>query len=117
MTIASLKVRAGLLLAATTAIAFLAGTSALAGEDRHVRIINETDHTMVHFYASNTAINSWQEDILGDDVVKPGDDVNINVDDGTGHCKFDFKAVFDDGEALIKHNINVCEISSYRYTE
>jgi hypothetical protein len=117
MTKMALKARAGLFLAVASAAALLAGSAARAGEDRHVRIVNETDHVMVHFYASNTALNSWQEDILGDDVVKPGGDVNINIDDGSGHCKFDFQAVFDNGEKLVKHNIDVCEISSYRYTE
>jgi hypothetical protein len=63
------------------------------------------------------AAESWEEDILGDDVLRPGQDVNINIDDGTGHCKYDFKAVFDDGQSLVKHNIDVCQISSYRYTE
>ncbi|MGA0602947.1 hypothetical protein ACO2Q3_19715 [Caulobacter sp. KR2-114] len=106
------------MLAALAAGSLLAGaTGAAASEDRHVRIINETDHTMVHFYASNVAAKSWEEDILGDSVLKPGDDVKINIDDGTGHCLYDFRAVFDDGKALEKHNINVCEISSYRYTE
>jgi hypothetical protein len=114
MTKASLKARAGLFLFAAATI-FAAGSA--SAEDRHVRIINETDHTMVHFYASNIAAKSWQEDILGDSVVKPGGDVNINIDDGTGHCKYDFKAVFDNGAELIKHNVNVCEISSYRYTD
>ena len=117
MTNVSHRARAGLFLAAAAAGALLASPAAQASEDRHVRIINETDHTMVHFYASNTSQSSWQEDILGDDVVKPGGDVNINIDDGTGHCKFDFQAVFDNGEKLVKHNIDVCEISSYRYTE
>ena len=103
--------------AALLAASLLTSSGANAAEDRHVRIINETDHTMVRFYASNTAADSWQEDILGDDVLKPGSDVNINIDDGTGHCKYDFKAVFDNGSSLVKHNINVCEITSYRYTE
>ena len=85
--------------------------------DRHVRIINETSHTITRFYASNIAVTDWQEDILGDDVLKPGQDVNINIDDGTGHCKYDFKAVFDNGQSLVKRNVNVCEITSYRYTE
>ncbi len=106
-------------------IAALAGVTALAvlparaadNEDRHVRIINETNHTMLHFYASNVSVDSWQEDILGQDVLKPGQDVMINIDDGTGHCKYDFKAVFDDGEALVRRNLNVCELRSYRYTE
>ena len=91
-------------------------TSAHAA-DRHVRIINATEHTMVRFYASNIDADDWQEDILGDSVVRPGDDVNINIDDGSGHCRFDFRAVFDDGEATVKHNIDVCSISSFRYTE
>ena len=103
--------------AALLAVSLLTSTAARAGEDRHVRIINETEHTIVRFYASNTAADSWQEDILGEDVLKPGSDVNINIDDGTGHCKYDFKAVFDNGQSLIKHNVNVCEITSYRYTD
>ena len=102
---------------AAMATAALMSASASHAEDRHVRIINETGHTMVSFYASNTATNSWQEDILGRETLPAGDDVEINIDDGTGHCLYDFKAVFDDGETLIKHNINVCETSSYRYTE
>ena len=114
----SMKLRAGVLAAAFVAFSLVGVSGADAQRaDRHVRIINETDHTMVRFYASNIAVNDWQEDILGDDVLKPGQDVNINIDDGTGHCKYDFKAVFDNGRALVKHNVNVCEITSYRYTE
>jgi hypothetical protein len=112
----SVRARAALVFAAAAAASLVSLTSAQA-EDRHVRIINETEHTMVRFYASNTASKSWEEDILGDSVVKPGQDVMINIDDGTGHCKFDFKAVFDNGQELIRQNVNVCEISSYRYTE
>jgi hypothetical protein len=95
----------------------LAAASASHAEDRHVRIINETHHVMVSFYASNTAATTWEEDILGQDTLPPGQDVRINIDDGSGHCLYDFKAKFDDGTDTVKHNINVCEISSYRYTE
>jgi hypothetical protein len=112
---------AGVFTAALVAFSMLSATAADArargGQDRHVRIINETSRTITRFYASNIAVNSWQEDILGDDVLKPGQDVNINIDDGTGHCKYDFKAVFDNGRSLVKHNINVCQITSYRYTD
>lgn len=104
--------------AAGLAAAWLVGAAgAHAAEDRHVKIINETDHTMVRFYASNVAAKSWEEDILGQSVLKPGEDVRINIDDGSGHCLYDFRAVFDDGQSLEKHNVNVCEISSYRYTQ
>ena len=109
--------RAGRIGLATLILALGLATGAQAAQDRHVRIINETGHAMVHFYASNVSSDSWEEDILGEDVLRPGQDVNVNIDDGTGHCKYDFKAVFDDGDALVRRNINVCQISSYRYTE
>ncbi len=80
-------------------------------------IINETNHTIVRFYASNVERGNWEEDILGRQVLKPGQSVRINVDDGSGHCKFDFRADFEDGDKLVRSGINVCEISSYRYTE
>src|SRR5262249_45459448 len=107
MHISSLKARMGLVLAAATAAGVLGASPAFSADrhDRHVRIINETDHTMVRFYASNVARNSWEEDILGDDVLKPGKSVNINIDDGTRHCEYDFKAVFDNGEELVRHNV------------
>ena len=119
--ISTLASRARLAIAVFAAMAALAGSALAASsgdsEDRHVRIINETDRTIVHFYASNVSVDSWEEDILGADVLKPGQDVMINIDDGTGHCKYDFKAVFEDGKFLVKRNINVCEITSFRYTE
>jgi hypothetical protein len=86
-------------------------------EDRHVRIINETSHTIVRFYASNVEKGSWEEDILGDQVLRPGGSVRINIDDGSGHCQYDFKAVFNDGDSLTRNGINVCNITNYRYTE
>ncbi|MDP2063004.1 MAG: hypothetical protein Q8J98_07850 [Phaeovulum sp.] len=86
-----------------------------AALDRRVRIINNTKFTIVEFYGSHTGTTSWQEDILGRDVLRPGNSVNINFDDGTGYCVFDFKAVFNDGDVLEKYGVNVCEISSYTY--
>lgn len=104
--------------AATIALAAVSASTARAdGEDRRVRIINETNHTITHFYGSNVGTDQWEEDILGQDVLPPGKSVVINFDDGSGYCKFDFKATFDDGDEVVKNGIDVCEISSFRFTE
>lgn len=87
------------------------------GLNRQVRIINETRWTMVEFYASNVDADTWEEDILGYDVLPAGESVMINIDDGTGYCMYDFRAVFADDDVLVRKRINVCEISSYRYHE
>lgn len=109
-------IRTTILLVVLTLTGLASGTAS-AQEDRRVRIINETNHTIVRFFGSNAGTTDWEEDILGDDVLAPGQSVVINFDDGTGYCKFDFKAEFDDGDEVVKHGIDVCEISSFRFTE
>ncbi len=86
-----------------------------AQEDRKVEIVNDTGVTMLKFFGSNQKTDSWEEDILGDDILSSGQSVVINFDDGTGYCLFDFRAVFDDGDELIDRGINVCEIGTFRY--
>ena len=96
----------------------LVGLAAPASaQDRHVDVINETQHTIVQFFASNVDRGTWEEDILGEEVLPVGQSVNINIDDGSGACLYDFKAVFDDGEELVRNGIDVCSISTYTYTE
>jgi len=84
--------------------------------DRHVDIVNKTGMTMTSFYASKVGAKTWEEDILGQGTLDDGDTVNVNISDGTGACRFDFKAVFEGGSTVEKANINVCSISAFTYT-
>ena len=108
--------------------AFLLGFSALAltaceetttttttSADRHVTIINNTGISMREFYGSNAGANTWQEDILGSNVLPAYSSVNINFDDGSGYCTFDFKAVFADGSSLVDSNVDVCTTSTVTF--
>lgn len=104
----------GIMIAVVAVIGLAAPATA---QDRHVVIVNETRHTIVEFYASNIGRDTWEEDILGEDVLPVGQSVRINIDDGTDACLYDFKAVFDDGDQLVRNRINVCTIGTYRYTE
>lgn len=101
--------------AATLFHAVIAGP-ALA-EDRRVVIVNATSYSIEEFYASNVGTDDWEEDILGQDILLPGQQVTINIDDGTGHCRYDFKAVFDDGDEARKDAVNVCEIGTFTFNE
>ena len=68
-----------------------------AAEDRRVRVVNGTNVTVTSFYASNASRGSWEEDILGSSVLPAGRSVMINIDDGSGACMFDFRAVLANG--------------------
>jgi len=105
------------LVATALAAVLTLGSAAAMAADRRVDIVNQTGQTMVHFYASNSGTNSWEEDILGHDKLASGDTQPVNIDDGTGACKFDFKAVFESGASLVKSGIDVCSVSSFTYTD
>jgi hypothetical protein len=102
-------------LAAIAVIALSTAATAADALDRRVRIINDTGFTMTNFYGSNTGSDSWEEDILGSDVLPSGSSVMVNFDDATGYCKFDFKAVFEDGDEVVEQAVNVCEVGSFTY--
>jgi len=97
------------------AMALLSSVGSASALDRRVRIINNTGYTIVRFYGSHQDATTWQEDILGNDVLPSGSSVTINFDDGTGYCMFDFRAEFEDGDVLEKYGINICEIGSFTY--
>lgn len=86
------------------------------GYNRRVRIHNQTGWTMTHFYASDSRVDSWQEDILGSGVLGAGNSILINIDDGSGACVYDFKARFSNGQELTRFGVNVCQIADYYYT-
>jgi hypothetical protein len=89
------------------------GTTYTTGSiDRSVTVFNASGYTIVQFYGSNTGRSSWEEDILGTGVLPSGSAVDINFNDGSGACLFDFKAVFADGSSVVESNIDVCRVSS-----
>lgn len=101
---------------AMTACVSVSATSAWS-LDRRIVINNNTSFDIVEFYASNKGENSWQEDILGRNILPAGNSVVINIDDGSGYCKYDFRAIFADGDELVKYDNNVCELSEFNYND
>jgi hypothetical protein len=91
----------------------LAMSAAAQAADRHVVVYNRSSYTMQAFYASNINRGSWEEDILGRLVVPSGRRERINIDDGSGHCRYDLKAVFSGGVRVVKYHVNVCAIGSW----
>lgn len=106
------KIAAGLVLALA-----LVGVTEASALDRRVTINNVSSYDIYEFYASNTGTNSWEEDILGKDVLLAGSSVVINIDDGSGYCKYDFKAVFEDGDEVVSADNNVCELAEFNFTD
>ena len=83
--------------------------------DRSVDIINNTKKSIKGFYASRANLSNWQENIVKGDPIAAGETQPVDIDDGSGGCRFDFKAVFADGEERISNNVDVCSVSKWTY--
>ncbi len=103
------------LLAAVALTVLLASLGAAQAADRRVDIINKTGETLTEFYASVGSTNSWEEDIL-EEVLEDGETIEVNIDDGSGKCIFDFRGVFENGAEVVKRGVNVCQISKFTFT-
>jgi len=82
-----------------------------------VRIVNESRHAIVGFYGTNVDARDWQASLLGAEVLRAGASIVLDFEDGSGYCRFRFRAVFDDGAELERRSVNVCEVGTYKYTD
>lgn len=104
-------------LVALATAAFLTTAGEANAFDRRVRIVNDSHHNIVAFYGTNVSVRDWQDSLLGDDILPAGASVVLNFEDGSGYCRFRFRAVFDDGVQLDRPSVNICEVGTYRYTD
>ncbi len=98
-----------LAMAAAVATAFVASNVSADTLNRQVVVHNITDTTVERLYITNSDYSDWLRDTLRPDQVMYSDqEINYNVDDGTGHCLYDFKAVFKGGAVREGYQLNVC---------
>lgn len=104
--------------AGPAAVLLLAASSASAQTlDRRVRIVNDSRHDIVAFYGTNVGVREWQENLLGSGTLPAGAALVLDFEDGSGYCRFRFRAVFEDRVELERRSVNVCEVGTYRYTD
>jgi hypothetical protein len=104
--------RIRLALAALLAVPLCGPAQAL---DRQVRIVNDTSLEIVALYGARSG--SPPRNILGEATIPSRSAIDVDFDDGSGYCMYDFRAVFDDGSALSRDDVNVCEVGTYRYID
>ena len=105
----------GLTVAGLVIPGVLGNTSKVLAEDIIFILENKTRVNMTEFYASPSGVESWEDDILGDDVLLSGKNTEININDERTTCNYDFKAKFVDGDVVEKHNIDICKLAGGTY--
>jgi hypothetical protein len=86
-------------------------------EDLTFTLYNETSATLMYLYISPTNVDDWEEDVLGNDILDPGESGEVTIADDRRTCIYDILGVFDDGDQVEDYKINLCTLGSYSFTE
>ena len=76
-------------------------------------LVNNTGFPIYKVNVSAASTNSWEEDILGSDILPNGSSVHVTF--GVGNTQYwDIQAIFEDGSAIAWYNIDL--LSTYQVT-
>lgn len=96
--------------------ATLAGAPARA-EDLVFMLDNQSSEAVQEFYVSPVSSGSWEEDILGQDVLPSGEASRITISGADDMCEFDLRIVYEGGSVVEEREIDLCETGSYTVTD
>lgn len=103
----NLKFLAGIVAAAL--IAWTAAVPAWAQMFEKITLVNSTGYTISEVYIAPSRSKSWEEDILGRDVLGDGEEVEVDFRRSENTCNWDLLVVYDDGEQAVWDGLNLCQ--------
>ncbi|PDT05979.1 hypothetical protein [Rhizobium chutanense] len=88
-------------------------------EDLKFQLTNGTNSVLTRFYSSPAGVDSWEQDVFGEDVLNPGESANITIADGRTVCKYDMRFEFDEDSDLdtTEDTQDLCQLGSYTIHE
>jgi hypothetical protein len=84
-------------------------------EDLVFTLNNKSSGAVNELYVSPLDANTWEEDILGKDVLDSGQTATITIHDANGQCQWDVRIVYDDASVTDERNIDLCNLANGTY--
>jgi hypothetical protein len=110
----------GATLAIMAGLAMLVGTPSRALADpRDFTLINGSQVTIREVYVSASDVQSWHADILGDDVLAPGEQLNVTFSSTDGEaekCLYDIRVVGVNGAEGTMTGVDLCTTTTVTFS-
>ncbi len=88
-------------------------SSAALADMRDFNINNVSDYVLTHAYVSASSADTWGADILGKDVLNPGETWQVGFDSGdTPTCIWDLKVVTVEGIEVKFPSVDLCTVTN-----
>ncbi|MDA0219650.1 MAG: hypothetical protein O3B22_08710 [Proteobacteria bacterium] len=89
--------------------AMAAGSAARAGI-QDFTVVNQGSNAIWYIFVSPKYSDSWEEDVLGEDVLMPGKQVSVYLNSYGSHCYFDIKIQDSNGYAEEYYDVDLCNV-------
>jgi hypothetical protein len=86
-----------------------------SADDLVFTLDNQSSEAVSEFYVSTLQSNSWEEDILGEDILPSGDSAEITISNADGRCMFDIRIVYEGGSVIEEREIDLCNLDDETY--
>jgi hypothetical protein len=106
-------IRPAIMACCMAAVAIVSASAPRAAQNRQLdfTLINKTGVTITELYVSPTSVDDWEEDVLGRDVLKHGERIDIKFSRSENTCRWDLKMVDEDDDEGVWKNLDLCKIN------
>ncbi len=100
------------------AATLLTMVGAAHAEDLVFTLKNGTRSVLNNFHTSPVGTDNWEDDVFGDQILNPGESIEITIADGRSVCEYDMRFEFqgDDIDTTTDKQ-NLCELGTYTIHE
>lgn len=106
------------LVIAGTAALMLAGLAAPAlAEDLEFVLTNSSSFAVKSFFTSPADVDTWEEDVFGENYLPSGNYVSVTIGDGREQCTYDMKFIMEDDSEFIEKGIDLCALGEYTLSD
>ena len=74
--------------------------------DGYINVTNKTGYTIYFLYISNEKSSTWEEDVLGEDILKNGQTVRVDITNARSPI-FDVRAKDEDGDTYTLWKVDI----------
>jgi hypothetical protein len=94
-----------------------APTTTVGTARQNFSVVNATGHIVATLNVSPTSESEWGPDILGQDVLQPGQTAAVVFDRAETQCNYDVRATYDDGDTTDMRNVNLCQVGTVQLVD
>jgi hypothetical protein len=94
-------------------------STAAQAEDLVFTLKNDTHSTLTRFYTSPVGVDEWEDDVFGEQVLEPGETIELTIADGRDVCEYDMRFEFEEGSNLetTEAKQDLCQLAAYTIHE